>query len=229
MYLQIEEEFKKQSKTRNAQVLFVLGTFLLALICTMLLNKIAGIDNYEIAYTIILLLGLFIFYTICYIFMFVIGLCKKQRSFEQFFKIKDTICTYQEKLHNDDIKILQGILKNHKINTRPKVEEAIRHYQCLLPRKVSQPGQLLTILAFVISTLALLFSETVISSTENVQFIGGIIFTIIIIYAVVRMIEKNIFRIFGKDVLYMRIEDSLSEIFMTYYLKKDEQQENDND
>ena len=115
MYLQIEEEFKKQSKTRNAQVLFVLGAFLLALICTMILNKIAGIDNYEIAYTITLLLGLFIFYVICYTFMFVIGLCKKQRSFKQFFKIKDTICTYQKKLHNDDIKILQGILKNHKI------------------------------------------------------------------------------------------------------------------
>ena len=229
MYLQIEEEFKKQSKTRNAQVLFVLGAFLLALICTMILNKIAGIDNYEIAYTITLLLGLFIFYVICYTFMFVIGLCKKQCSFKQFFKIKDTICTYQKKLHNDDIKILQGILKNHKINTRPKVEEAIRHYQCLLPRKVSQPGQLLTILAFVISTLALLFSETVISSTINIQLIVGIIITIIIIYAVVRIIEKNIFRIFGKDVLYMRIEDSLSEIFMTYYLKKDEQQENDND
>lgn len=222
MYLQIEEEFKKQSKTRNAQVLFVLGAFLLALICTMILNKIAGIDNYEIAYTITLLLGLFIFYVICYTFMFVIALCKKQRSFKQFFKIKDTICTYQKKLHNDDIKILQGILKNHKINTRPKVEEAIRHYQCLLPRKVSQPGQLLTILAFVISTLALFASETVISSTENIQFIAGILFTVIIIYAMVRLIEKNIFRVFGKDALYMRIEDSLSEIFMTYYLKKEE-------
>lgn len=229
MYLQIEEEFKKQSKTRNAQVLFVLGTILLALICTMLLDKIAEKNNYKICYAIILLIGAFVFYTICYIFMFVVGLSKKQRSFKQFFKIKDTIHSYQGKLHSDDIKILQGILKNHKINTRPKIEEAIKHYQCLLPRKVSQPGQLLTILAFVISTLALFASETVISSTENIQFIAGILFTVIIIYAMVRLIEKNIFRVFGKDALYMRIEDSLSEIFMTYYLKKEEQQENEND
>ena len=110
MYLQIEEEFKKQSKTRNAQVLFVLGVILLAFICTILLDKIAGLDNYEISYIIILLLGTFIFYTICYTFMFVVGLSKKQRSFKQFFKIEDTIHSYQEKLHSDDIKILQGIL-----------------------------------------------------------------------------------------------------------------------
>ena len=53
-------------------------------------------------------------------------------------------------------------------------------------------------------------------------FIAGILFTVIIIYTMVRLIEKNIFRIFGKDALYMRIEDSLSEIFMIYYLKKEE-------
>ena len=42
-----------------------------------------------------------------------------------------------------------------------------------------------------------------------------------VVYAVIRLIEKNIFRVFGKDALYTRIEDSLSEIFMTYCLKKD--------
>ena len=99
------------------------------------------------------------------------------------------------------------------INTRPKVEEAIRHYQCLLPKRVSQTGQLLSILAFVISTLALLTSETVLQSVENVSFILGIILTVVIIYIAVRLIEKNIFRIFGKDALYTRIEDSLAEIF----------------
>ncbi len=225
MYLQIEEEFKKRSKTRNAQALFVLGVILFALICTTLLDKITGKDNYEICYAIILLLGMFIFYTICYTFIFVIGLSKKQRSFKQFFKIKDTIHSYQEKLHSDDIKILQEILEKHKINTRPKVEEAIKHYQCLLPRKISQTGQLLSILAFVISTLALLVSETVLQSVENVGFILGIILTVTIIYLSVRLIEKNIFRIFGKDALYMRIEDSLSEIFMTYYLKKEDKKD----
>ena len=104
---------------------------------------------------------------------------------------------------------------------KEKIDKKIKHYQCLLPRKISQTGQLLSILAFVISTLALLVSETVIASAENVGFILGIILTVIIVYAVIRLIEKNIFRVFGKDALYTRIEDSLSEIFMTYYLKKD--------
>ena len=153
--------------------------------------------------------------------MFFIGLTKDKRTIKAFFSIVETIQAYQNKLHDEDIKILKAILEEHKINTRPKIKEAIKHYQCLLPRKILQTGQFFSFLAFVISTLALLVSETVIASAENVGFILGIILTVIIVYAVISLIEKNIFRVFGKDALYTRIEDSLSQIFMNYYLKKD--------
>ena len=221
MYLQIENKFKKNSKIRTSQSLFIVGALLLTIICSMLLNLIKSEENYWGIYALILLIGSFVFYVICYVFMFFIGLTKDKRTIKAFFSISETIQAYQNRLHDEDIKILKEILEEHKINTRPKIEEAIKHYQCLLPRKISQTGQLLSILAFVISTLALLVSETVIASAENVGFILGIILTVIIVYAVIRLIEENIFRVFGKDALYTRIEDSLSEIFMTYYLKKD--------
>lgn len=223
MYLQIENKFKKNSKIRTSQLLFIVGTLALAIICSMLLNLIKSEENYWGFYTLILLIGSFVFYVICCVFMFFIGLTKDNRTIKEFFNIKRTIQAYQNRLHDEDIKILKEILEEHKINTRPKIEEAIKHYHCLLPRKISQTGQLLSILAFVISTLSLLVSENVIASTENVSFILGIILTVIIIYAVIRLIEKNIFRVFGKDALYTRIEDSLSEIFMTYYLTKRQQ------
>ncbi len=221
MYLQIENEFKNNSKTLASQLLLILGAFLFSCVCTIFLNAVVKKGYGENIYALILFGGMFIFYVICYVFVFFKGLKKEQRTVKAFFKVSATIRAYQNKIHSDDIKILKEILEKHKINTRPKVEEAIRHYQCLLPRKVSQSGQLLSILAFVISVLALLVTETVMQSVENVGFILGIILTVILIYALVRLIEKNIFRSFGKDALYTRIEDSLSEIFMTYYLKKD--------
>ena len=221
MYLQIENKFKKNSKIRISQLLFIAGVLLIAIICSMISKLIKSEENYWDFYALILLIGSFVFYVICYVFMFFIGLTKDKRTIKAFFSIGETIQAYQNRLHEEDIKILKAILEEHKINTRPKIEEAIKHYQCLLPRKISQTGQLLSILAFVISTLALLVSETVIASAENVGFILGIIFMITIFYALVRFIEKNIFRVFGKDAFYTRIEDSLSEIFMTYYLKKD--------
>ena len=221
MYLEIENKFKKNSKIRTSQLLFIVGSLLFAITCSILLNLIKSEENYWGFYALILLIGSFVFYVICYIFMFFIGLTKNKRTIKAFFSISETIQAYQNRLHDEDIKILKEILEEHNINTRPKIEEAIKHYQCLLPRKISQTGQLLSILAFVISTLALLVSETVIASKENVGVILGIILTVVIIYAVIRLIEENIFRMFGNDALYTRIEDSLSEIFMTYYLKKD--------
>ena len=126
----------------------------------------------------------------------------------------------------EDIKILSGILKENNINTRPKVQETIRHYQCLLPRKIISSGQLLAILAFTISVMALLFSEPIMASIGNVQVVLEIILSVIIIYAAIRIIEKNYFRCFGNDELYVRLEASLSEIFMDYYLKDEEKKAN---
>lgn len=221
MYLQIENEFKENSRIRSSQILFIVGAILFVLINSSFLDQIRA-SNFTNEYYLLVFLGdTFLFYFICYLFVFFKGTDKRYRSVKNFISVHKTIHAYQDKLHEKDISILKEILQDYNIDTRPKVEEAIRHYQCLLPRKVSQTGQLLSILALVVSILALLVSEMVSQSVENVEFILGIILTVIIIYIVVRLIEKNVFRIFGKDALYTRIEDSLSEIFMTYYLKKD--------
>lgn len=200
--------------------MFMLGALLFSLIYVKPLDLISkeGIDWG--LYTFILIIGVLFFYFICYIFVFFNGLTKKERSIKSFFNIINTTDTYKEKIHDDDIKILKEILEEHKINTRPKIEEAIRHYQCLLPRKTVPTGRLISILALVISVLALLVNETVIKSVENIKFILLILFTVILFYGIVWLIGNTIFRVFGKDALYTRIEDSLSEIYMTYYSDK---------
>ena len=101
------------------------------------------------------------------------------------------------------------------------MEEIIKHYQCILPRKVEQSGQLLSILAFVISVLALLLSETVIKSAENIAGAIIILVMVALLYLIAQSFNRNVLKVFSKDSLYERIESSLAEIFMIWYLKKD--------
>lgn len=221
MYFEIENEFKRNSTIRTSQLLLVLGSMLLSSICTFITELLANEENYANIYMCVLLVGLVFFYIICYCYMFFKGIKKQQRTLKTFFQIKKTIQAYKSTIHNIDINLLNKILKSHEINTRPKVEEAIRHYQCLLPRKINQSGQLTSLLALVISFLALLSSETILNSLESARFILGVLLTVVIMYLFVKWIDDSVFRAFSRNALYARIEESLSEIFMSYYIKKD--------
>ena len=226
MYLRIEEEFKEQSEYRNNQILFFIISIIffagLYYACNPLYGKIYYNKPIEFLDVLYPLLVIILFFGVCYIYIFY--RCTKSFSlqFKDFFKLNQIINKYQEFMHTEDIKTLRNILKNYNINTRPKLQETIRHYQCLLPRKIIAEGQLLTILALAISIIALLFSEPFVTSESNIEALFVILLTVIIGYSVIQFIAKNILKIFSKEALYSRMEASLSEIFMTYYLKKEE-------
>lgn len=229
MYLQIEEEFKEQSEYRNNQILFfiIFIIFFVGLYyaCNPLFGKIYYNKSVEFLDILYPLLAIILFLGVCYIYIFY--RCTKSffLRFKDFFKINQVINKYQEFMHTEDIKTLRNILKSYNINTRPKVQETIRHYQCLLPRKIIAEGQLLTILAFAISIIALLFSEPFATSESNMEVFFIILLMVIISYLIIQFIAKDILKIFSKEALYTRLEASLSEIFMTYYLKKEEKED----
>ena len=226
MYLKIEKEFKKKSKNRKSQLLFVLGVFVYSTILSIVITFFVGLEKNIGTYLLIMTGSVIPFFIGCYIVILVkIGRVEKI-SFINIFDVDENKNKYHQIIHEEDIKILSGILKENNINTRPKVQETIRHYQCLLPRKIISSGQLLAILAFTISVMALLFSEPIMASIDNVQVVIEIILSVIIIYMVIKLIEKNYFRCFGNDALYTRLEASLSEIFMDYYLKDEEKKAN---
>ena len=219
MYLRIEKEFKKKSKNRRSQLLFVLGVFVYSTILSIVIAFFVGLDKNIGTYLLIMTGSLIPFFIGCYIVILVrIGKIEKI-SFKKILDIDENKNKYHQIIHEEDIKILSEILKENNVNTRPKVQEVIRHYQCLLPRKIISSGQLLAILAFTISVMALLFSEPIMASIGNMQVVLGILLSVIIIYAAIRIMEKNYFRCFGNNELYIRLEASLSEIFMDYYLK----------
>lgn len=226
MYLKIEKEFKKKSKNRKSQLLFVLGVAIYAIILSSIITFLVDLDKSMGTYLLIMIVSVIPFFIGCYV-VILIKISKTEKLlFKNIFLLEENKNNYHQIIHKEDIKILLDILKENNINTRPKVQEAIRHYQCLLPRKIVSSGQLLAILAFAISVMALLFSEPVMTSIGNVQVVLEIIWSVIIIYVAIRIIEKNYFRCFGNDELYMRLEASLSEIFMEYYLKNDAKKAN---
>ena len=232
MYLQIEEEFKQQSEYRNNQILIFLVSIIffvgLYYACNPLYGKIyynKSIEFLDILYPV---LTIFLFFATCYVYIFIRVKKCFSLHLKDFFNISQILNKHQEFMHKEDIKALQDILKSHSINTRPKVQEAIRHYQCLLPRKVISNGQLLAILAFATSIIALLFSEPFLHSDSSLDIILFILTIVTIFYLIIQFVSTNILKIFSKDALYTRLEASLSEIFMTYYLKKEDKSGEEN-
>ena len=230
MYLRIEKEFKKRSKHRKTQLRFVVGAFTFATILSLLFssNLFAMVKNNKLDanYIWFTLLGMLPFLFICYIYMAISIRKYTKLSIKNIFDLDFVQEQYKEMIHKEDLKILCEILKDNHINTRPKVQETIRHYQCLLPRKVSTSGTLLSILAFTVSTLALIFSESVWNSATTLAIVFVLVLAVILIYGVIIMIDKFYFKALGNDALYTRLEASLSEIFMDYYLKDEEKKTN---
>ncbi len=233
MYIRIEKEFKKKSKYRKSQLLFALGAFAYATVITLLFSSNFGaiIENNKLDSNFIwfLVVGIFMFPIICYIYMLLSIRKQVKITIENAFNYDFVRAEYEQMIHNKDLEVLSNILKDNNINTRPKVQEALRHYQCMLPRKVTSSGTLLSILAFTVSILALIFSETVFMSADVIPIILTIILGVILIYIIVLVITNGYFKAFCKDALYTRIEASLSEIFMNYYSKQDAKQEKKDD
>ena len=221
MYLQIENEFKTESRFLKQNSVLILSS--VALIAVLIaIDNITEEKNRIAVVIVCFFIGLFLMWITFYAIIYFKHVNKEKRSFCAFFRFSTTLHTYQEKIHNEDIQTLKQILKKHKIDTRPKLEEVIKHYQCVLPRKVEQSGQLLSILAFAISVLALLLSETVMNSAENIVGIILILSMLTLFYLIAQFFNRNVLKVFSKESLYERIESSLAEIFMEYYNKKED-------
>ena len=143
-----------------------------------------------------------------------------------FVKVKANIREIQKQLHIQDIELLKEIFKEQNINTRAEVQEVIRHYQCLIPRKTISSGTMLSILAFTISTMAFIFNETTNTITTNVNIFLSIMAIVVIVYFLLKFINDNTFKLFGKYALYERLESSASEIYMTMQIAKKKEQDN---
>lgn len=209
MYYSIEKEFKKNSWHKR-DLRFILILSISYIILSILLSAFFG----SIWYSYGLTLGILpIQYT--YIFFLVKKYCNTQVNYWEF---KKNVQSYINERKTRDAKLLAEICKKNSINTRPKVLEAIRHYQTLIPRNIIGSGVFLSLVAIIISIVAFSFDDNTISS-ERFQFMLSIFLLVGILYAFFKLTVDQFASSFGNKALYRRMEDILSSIYFQSIIK----------
>lgn len=209
MYHIIETEFKKNSWHKR-DMTFILILSISYTVLSIFLSVILDSIWYSYGLTLVIIP---VQYT--YIFFLVKKNCKTKVNY---WKFKETIQLYIVERKSRDAKLLAEICKKNSINTRPKVLEAIRHYQTLVPRNIIGSGVFLSLVAIIISIVAFSFDDNTISS-ERFQFMLSIFLLVGILYAFFKLTVEQFASSFGNKALYRRMEDTLSSIYFQSIIK----------
>lgn len=220
MYRKISQSFKEQSNQLKNTINLILTPFifLLLIILALFLFDINGI-LYEWLEIVTILLGYLLTFLTFYIIIIYSIRKSEQYKWKKIWNIPFNIKLFKETSHDNDIKLLVTILKDNGINTRPKVLEALRHYQCLLPHKVSGSTSIFSILALCISVLAFVFSDYFLKSETNRIITAVIIILVVLIYVAIYQLNSKVFRYIGENALNERIEMAISEIWIKSMIK----------
>jgi len=120
----------------------------------------------------------------------------------KYFEVKNNVQSYIDERKSRDAKMLAEICKKNSINTRPKVLEAINHYQTLLPRNIIVSGVFLSLVAIIISIAAFSFTENNTISSERFQFMMSLFLLVGILYAFFKFTVNQFASSFGTKALY---------------------------
>ncbi len=220
MYNSISSEFKDKSKYLTNQTIYI-GLPIFYFGVGVLLIYLLKWDIFNPFYLFFVFFGVITFLILISYYGLILKTVKSEKEFswKKSWRILKMINFYTETVHNKDIDLLKNILKDYGVNTRPKVLEVLRHYQCLLPRKIISGGHLLSILALTIATLALLFQDSIYNSENKLFMVFFVILMVIAIYMLIDFLNKNFFRVLGVDALNERIEMAVSEIWIHSLIK----------
>lgn len=219
MYNIINEKFRDKSQQYNNRLAVV--SVPIILFPSVVFGCIPLYSKDYAKWLVPLLFGfVFIFCLVhCYLMIFVSVRKEPQFSKKYCWHLRAMVKFYKTVMHNKDVEAVIKILKEEGVNTRPKVLEVLRHYQCLLPRNTTGKSQLISILALSVSILALVFSNLSSKSFEyqiiTLLCLLGVLYIYILCYA----LNKKVFYFFGEAALITRIEMAVSEIWMKSMIK----------
>ena len=209
MYVKIESQFKKRSACRKTQLFFIFAVLAWAILSTFASNVICGKVLFWHS-----IISVDLFYIGVYGYVIISVRNENDFKLKKAWNVFFIVDLYQIKIHDHDHKLLKEILNENHVNTRAKTLEAIRHYQVLIPRRIVSSGNLISIVALTTSIIALLLDDDGFKPIENTERVFTIIFTVVLFYLMGSMINKTIFKVFGEEELYKRLEASLSKIYM---------------
>jgi uncharacterized RDD family membrane protein YckC len=211
MYPKIEYEFKSRSwYKRDTKFLFTL--YVIVMLASFIIASL--LDNVWYSYASIIVIVV-----VQYLYFYIL-LHKDSRNVSiKFWNIRSTIRAYIEARKKAELQILVQICKDNSINTRPKVLEALKHYQVLVPRNIIGSGVFLSLLAIIISIFAFAYGEGNVLSTERMQIMFSILLLVGILYMFFKYTSDQLLSIFGTSAFYRRIEDLLSTIYFMSLIK----------
>ena len=228
MYIQIENEFKIGSKERANSIIFILVTVIIAIITTL---PFAKTDAPIWLFLVVgLAEGVFL-YVGSYIYMFATvkkdkKVINDEKDKVDFFNIDSVVDLYKKIVHRRDLDLLFNITKKYHIDTTEKLQEAIRHYQNLLPRKVVSGGTWMSIFALGVSIAAFITVKSQTSITAHLEVLVAVWITLGLLYLAFKVIGQELLQRFGKHAMYERLEAALSELYFTATTDSDDDKEN---
>ena len=228
MYARIENEFKIGSKERLNRIVFSIISVILAFITAILLVKLDAPFWWAF---VVGPIEAFLLYVGSYIYMFVVlKKDKKEKKDEKgklsLISIDKVIDHYQNIVHRRDLDLLFNITKKYYIDTKEKLQEAIKHYQNLLPRKVFSGGMAISICALAVSIAAFISVESQTSISKHLEVFISVLLIVVAIWFTCRSIGAQWFKNFGKQAMYERLEAALSELYFTATTGVDDDKKN---
>ncbi len=209
MYSKIEEEFIERSHLRTFQILVFCLYYVLAYVCLLCLPGENA--NYVIAFFVLAVITVAVTYVGVLIYLKVKD---KHFSLKVFWHVFKVAGLFREKINNQDIKILESILKKNGIKSKTDLCEVLHHYQALLPRNLKAQTSWISVGAFAISIIALVLSDNFLQSMEYAKYASMIFVFIMLTYGFFLVLNTHVFQLFGKAQLYQRLESSIFEIYI---------------
>lgn len=211
MYQEIENKFLRQSKVRKIKILLL---FLTATVC--IFESIVLLRHHSILLHVLgaIVGGLFCL-LIAYIYSFFTVYKKGERKIAAFIKIAQTFSEYQKIINEHDQTLLQYLLKQYNITTKPRILEALRHYQCLLPKKISTGGKFFSLCAGIVPIIAFVFAEGGKYAKDYAQILLIILFLLGFGYFIYKIIENEWLKPLSKTAMYERLESTLSTLYFS--------------
>ena len=219
MYNEINSKFYYKSTSRVHREIFIITPFILLFLLVLLVFLCK--DFFKSALNIFLITIAFSFIALILFYSLIVYSIRKSDEFswKKVWRIISAIELYRKFMHQQDTELLIQILKEHNINTRPKVLEAIRHYQCLIPRKIGGYSYILSLVAICLSVIGIFFQESVLNSQFNLLILLFLLVCILLVGTLAYILNKDVFRYIGTDALNERIEMALSEIYMKMLIR----------
>lgn len=210
MYKKIEKEFIEKSYYRKTEIFITIACCIFSIIyvgcsCNFIDNILI-----QLLLAVILFINILISF---YIYVFINLNNLKIVKLNDFFKFATNVKKYSKHIHEEDLLNFAIILENNKVDNCEKLKEVLNHYRLIIPKKIKTSKDSIAFISLIVSFIALFSSENFAYDLHNIYYSLAIVIVSLLFFYSVNWIRIAMNLMLGKDELYIRIENALSEIY----------------